>query len=524
MHAGPPHFWPGHQGDNKSPQQIMNVHKMEGTLNASSVVSSQHQGIEANYNSPQSIINEHTVSTIVHTSATVLSQYSSDNQGESTSPQPILREQKMDETVSHQSNAVSRGEAVFPQKEVHEQPISMSTPDELITSKESTQLPGNDVLSNELVHETLVTKEEISEESQNLLHPNDDQLYKSNGISIEMDENPTVRRLPRRASSPSRRSVSPMRKVQIARSGPASGYRRSRSFSKRSIYSTHNVVDNATESSESESEDDKHVDTDDKSKQEEVVQVRMRVQDVIGLFERKKEDISDAKMQPISRKLSSKNSVLRRWSEDGVHSEPHSSLSVDNNASTTVRKNLLTEETGSKLTECTNGIDHLAEQEKIEKQTAASEIIPEGHRLEQPADDAFITFEPCVSEEVHNLSKDVVLVQDDHDTKISCENHGDDVLKDQIKDADEPQSVNSIVVEHINGISQEKSDKKISDKETKVKAMQEMLEKRKTSLGGKGNKQTPLAMAQSRAEKLRVYKAGLQQSKKEKVSQLFCNL
>jgi hypothetical protein len=308
-----------------------------------------------------------------------------------------------------------------------------------------------------------------------------------------------------------------MRKVHIARSGSGSGYRKSRAFSKRSIYSTHNVADNATESSESESEDDKHVDTDDKVKQEEVVQVRMRVQDVIGLFERKKEDSSDAKMQPISRKLSSKNSVLRRWSEDGVNSEPHSSLSVDNNASMTVQKNLLAEETGSKLTECTNGIDHLAvQEEKIEKQTTESEVIHGGHRLEQPADDAFITFEPCASEEQHNHSKDV-LVQDGHDTKIPCENHGDDVLKDQIKDGDEPQSVNSIAVEHINGISQEKSNK-ISDKETKVKAMQEMLEKRKTSPGGKVNKQTPLAMAQSRAEKLRAYKAGLQQSKKEKVS------
>ncbi|KAI5055442.1 hypothetical protein GOP47_0028963 [Adiantum capillus-veneris] len=58
--------------------------------------------------------------------------------------------------------------------------------------------------------------------------------------------------------------------------------------------------------------------------------------------------------------------------------------------------------------------------------------------------------------------------------------------------------------------------RKISEKDAKAKAMKEMLERRKSAGGGRPGRPNPLAEAQLRAEKLRLYKAGLQKSKKEK--------
>eukprot|EP00250_Pteridium_aquilinum_P016591 c23181_g2_i1 orf=283-4848(-) len=62
----------------------------------------------------------------------------------------------------------------------------------------------------------------------------------------------------------------------------------------------------------------------------------------------------------------------------------------------------------------------------------------------------------------------------------------------------------------------EPSTKKLSEKEAKAKAMKEMLERRRSVGGGRPGRPNPLAEAQLRAEKLRLYKAGLQKSKKEK--------
>ena len=180
-----------------------------------------------------------------------------------------------------------------------------------------------------------------------------------------------------------------------------------------------------------------------------------------------------------------------------------------------------------KLEEGTSGTDLFAEEEKNnEKQASGPEITPAGQCLEQPAEDSLITSEPHISTEMHNLddgnyhSEDVLVVQDGHDATGPCEDHVKDILKDDIKDEDEPHCVENAVSEHLDSEFQDKSGKKTSEKEAKVKAVQEMLEKRKSSSGGKLNKPTPLAMAQSRAEKLRAYKAGLQQCKKEKVSLL----
>ncbi|MCO5566669.1 hypothetical protein L7F22_020347 [Adiantum nelumboides] len=58
--------------------------------------------------------------------------------------------------------------------------------------------------------------------------------------------------------------------------------------------------------------------------------------------------------------------------------------------------------------------------------------------------------------------------------------------------------------------------RKISEKDAKAKAMKEMLERRKSAGGVRPGRPNPLAEAQLRAEKLRLYKAGLQKSKKEK--------
>eukprot|EP00252_Welwitschia_mirabilis_P017299 TRINITY_DN3834_c0_g2_i1.p1 TRINITY_DN3834_c0_g2~~TRINITY_DN3834_c0_g2_i1.p1 ORF type:complete len:1534 (-),score=402.65 TRINITY_DN3834_c0_g2_i1:192-4793(-) len=60
--------------------------------------------------------------------------------------------------------------------------------------------------------------------------------------------------------------------------------------------------------------------------------------------------------------------------------------------------------------------------------------------------------------------------------------------------------------------------KVISEKESRFKAMQEALEKRKADMAarhGKQGKPNPLVEAQMRAEKLRAFKAGLQKTKKE---------
>lgn len=58
--------------------------------------------------------------------------------------------------------------------------------------------------------------------------------------------------------------------------------------------------------------------------------------------------------------------------------------------------------------------------------------------------------------------------------------------------------------------------RKLSEKDAKAKAMKEMHERRKLAGGGRPGRPNPLAEAQLRAEKLRLYKAGLQKSKKEK--------
>ncbi|XP_002972648.2 COP1-interacting protein 7 isoform X1 [Selaginella moellendorffii] len=139
-----------------------------------------------------------------------------------------------------------------------------------------------------------------------------------NVTSPSQQETPPSRRLPRRVSSPRRRSCSPMRKVQIARSGsrrqgmvvirninyasPGSG--------KHAQPATMN--DSNTEESDSvmemESEDNK-----------EENHRRLSVQDAISLFERKQRDSLESQSSKGERRgsVETGKTVLRRWSSIG---------------------------------------------------------------------------------------------------------------------------------------------------------------------------------------------------------------
>ncbi|KAH7278703.1 hypothetical protein KP509_38G053200 [Ceratopteris richardii] len=363
-----------------------------------------------------------------------------------------------------------------------------------------------------------------------------------------------TRRLPVRSSSPSRRSASPLRKVHVGRSGS----RRSGPVAIRSVnYISHSTQEhrergnNDDDSSGSWSEDNDEK-IDDKVEEK---PVRARVQEVIGLFEKKKngEDPKEKLLRKESVRLQPKNSVLKRWTESNAikeqTSEAESTVKRDQSVSrAAVSSGINASETCHDQPNVLGRLEetHLIQEEPVvasnissclvefpsDERAVAKDLICSGNiekdvcndqKLDSNGHESFDqrnenqdsdvrlldvgkenASEPCnvaVSNDAQILSDTVDDMHPDHekDDEGNAFNNGQE-------DKDQGSVSNS---EAVNSM-------KISARDAKVKTMQEMLERRKAASGNRPGKSNPLAEAQLRAEKLRAYKAGLQKSKQEK--------
>ncbi|XP_020267753.1 serine/arginine repetitive matrix protein 1-like isoform X2 [Asparagus officinalis] len=130
-----------------------------------------------------------------------------------------------------------------------------------------------------------------------------------------------------RSATP-RRYASPMRRVQIGRSGS----RRSASIAIKSLIPARERTTSIRDNSESNSEDEE---LGQPAKRPENPVRRMSVQDAISLFESKQKDQLDIQQRRASGQVSASitaKSVLRRWSSGMSESVAHNSHSVDSNA------------------------------------------------------------------------------------------------------------------------------------------------------------------------------------------------
>eukprot|EP00250_Pteridium_aquilinum_P011828 c20335_g1_i1 orf=635-4417(+) len=482
-----------------------------------------------------------------------------------------------------------------------------------------TQRPASGLLVSKETQETVGTQKRLA--------VNDDQDHDTRTHDVDGEPHAEMtRRTPIRSSSPSRRSASPLRKVQIGRSGS----KRSGTVAIRNInYITHSTQNQAegenndSDLSENWSDDNEDGKSDEESKVElkaesKVEPVRARVQDVIGLFESKKDSSNDTKGKPLtkeSKRLPSKNIVLRRWTESGAlerdAGEAQESLAnngirrgvsgsfahdvaaeMDSKQPNVSSKNkeerasLAEEDMASSRSKDTYSTALLAEQgqnvsikmvsadDSLEGRTHShageSRMLDEDLELasevgsfsEQPiSDDSFIVFErrivgkearkmplnlesemridqnpvggSCDSAErelsvepddvhiVPDSSKDTASMPMDYDTQVLPADMMDDTHVGQEQhDVDEEFPLGNDVHEREDGdmgdTSKAANSKKVSERDAKARAMQEMLERRKAASGSRSGKPNPLAEAQLRAEKLRAYKASLQKSKQEK--------
>ncbi|MCO5553597.1 hypothetical protein L7F22_007122 [Adiantum nelumboides] len=444
-------------------------------------------------------------------------------------------------------------------------------------SLESTQRPANDLSADEdtqqtvLSHQQLPSNNEQEEEStidllvveetqqtvvtQQPLPNRNEREEESTNVFLR-DENgesfpERTRRLPIRSSSPSRRSASPLKKVQIGRSG-----------SRRVIRNIIHVAEAIPEKIEGENNDKGATseslseDNDDCKNVEEPKEqlVRARVQDVIGLFERKK-DAGDTKLKPLRKdvgRIPINNPVLKRWTDPGalkkeaseaeksqirngasvastdyVSEEGFSQLDVSERQGE--RSSILHEENAefvvaSNFESCFkhNGSEGSSftwknlpnsESEGPSNQESSGSSCNLAQSEQSPELDVFVV--PDSSKELADKSCNIVINDDDN---VPGADIGADIQSGQIK---------ANLLKRLNDV-QEKEDgdlganseaanlKKASARDAKAKAMQEFLERRKAMSGNRSGKSNPLVDAQLRAEKLRAYKAGLQKSKQEK--------
>eukprot|EP00249_Psilotum_nudum_P020717 c27817_g1_i3 orf=1724-5878(-) len=173
--------------------------------------------------------------------------------------------------------------------------------------------------------------------SENAVGVEDNQsnLYKDDQSPFE------TRRLSQRSASPRRRSPSPMRRVQIGRLGP----RRSGMVVIRNInYIASNSQDqlnkkredgNGTESPGSGSEEsDSSIGGKEEMLQSKVESVRVRVQDVIGLFENNQKDSSEIKKKLSKHESHRKSSRVGKISKKAVRKSNSGDLTVETSPET----------------------------------------------------------------------------------------------------------------------------------------------------------------------------------------------
>lgn len=249
--------------------------------------------------------------------------YWSGNQGYVENPGPIGREHVDHHNVHHHEDKDNCAR-ISPRDEEQQPAATMQGTDR--THVEQSPIGSRDGLADDNAQAVVLSPApKLSDHAQNIDDDpqtldntsHDESLQRS--VEVDAEVAAETRRLPRRSSSPSRRSSSPMRKVQIGRSGQ----RRSGMVVIRNInYIAPNSLskgDNGDESSGSWNEEDGDSDA---SNQDETMEstadsVRVSVQDVIGLFEKKKDSNNGRKKSSRmeTRKPSSKKSVLKRWTE-----------------------------------------------------------------------------------------------------------------------------------------------------------------------------------------------------------------
>lgn len=122
---------------------------------------------------------------------------------------------------------------------------------------------------------------------------------------------------------------------------------------------------------------------------------------------------------------------------------------------------------------------------------------------------------PERSQDTYKRAWNTPLDYDMHVLAADMMDNGHESQDKEDEDGDAPVEPD-VYEEEIEAKSIEPNSRKLSEKDAKAKAMKEMLERRKSTGGGRPGRPNPLAEAQLRAEKLRIYKAGLQKSKKEK--------
>ncbi|KAI5070286.1 hypothetical protein GOP47_0015109 [Adiantum capillus-veneris] len=413
---------------------------------------------------------------------------------------------------------------------------------------ESTKKPASDLSVNE---ETVVTQQHLPNKNEREEESTNDSL--DNGDGEPYAER--TRRLPIRASSPSRRSASPLRKVQFGRSG-----------SRRAIRNVNYVAQTIPEKIEGEHNDRElsseswSEDNDDGKKDEEPKEqpVRARVQDVIGLFERRK-DVGDTKLKPLRKEIGrsqSNNSVLKRWTDSGAlkketsetegsrannrirasvasaddvsekgsnqhiseRKEERTSILQGENAVLVIASNIEScpgqqafhEQAGAKVSRknlanpesgVPNNVEAVGGNSSLAQRELSSE--PDVHVV--PESSKELAGKSC-NMGMHN---DAQVLGADIGDDIQCSQEETDV-HESLNDGQEGED------ENLEVDPEAAHSKKASARDAKAKAMQELLERRKAASGNRSGKSNPLVEAQLRAEKLRAYKVGLQKSKQEK--------
>ncbi|MCO5549241.1 hypothetical protein L7F22_002708 [Adiantum nelumboides] len=462
------------------------------------------------------------------------------------------------ELVVNEPSASTEGRTAEPSLESTQRPANDLPADEDTqqTVISHQQLPSNNereeestigLLVDEETQQTVVTQQplpnrnEREEESTNVF------LHDENGESFPE----RTRRLPIRSSSPSRRSASPLKKVQIGRSG-----------SRRVIRNINHVAEAIPEKIEGENNDKgassenlSEDNNDGKNVEEPKEQlVRARVQDVIGLFERKK-DAGDTKLKPLRKdvgRLPINNPMLKRWTDSGALKKEASEAekSQIRNGALVASTDYVSEEGSSQLDvlERQGERSSILHEENAEFAVASNfescfkhigsegssftwKNLPNGES-EGPSDqessgsscnlaqseqspELDVTVVPDSSKELADKSCNIVINDDDNvpGADIAADIQSGHIKIDLLKSLNDGQEKEDGDL----GVNPEATNpKKASARDAKAKAMQELLERRKATLGNRSGKSNPLVDAQLRAEKLRAYKAGLQKSKQEK--------